>query len=128
MNSNSLLSLTSMAQGGLFLGIVFILFGWIEKKDKFVLAGLLAFLMIGLLSVWILLTDQILVPDSPGIISKAAKAVALFKGIAWFSVFNLVTLLLTVFKIRFHKPSLYILLLFALMLFFMVFSLQQMPA
>jgi hypothetical protein len=117
-----------MAQGGLFLGIVFILFGWIEKKDKFVLAGLLAFLMIGLLSVWILLTDQILVPDSPGIISKAAKAVALFKGIAWFSVFNLVTLLLTVFKIRFHKPSLYILLLFALMLFFMVFSLQQMPA
>ena len=128
MISNSLLSLTSVSQWGLFLGIAFIIFGWIEKREKFVLAGLLAFLMIGFLTLWILLTDQIHVPDiTNGIISKQAKVLAFFKGIALFSGLNLVTLLLTVFKLRFHKVSQYILLFFALMLFFMVFNIQQMP-
>ena len=99
MISNSLLSLTSVSQWGLFLGIAFIIFGWIEKREKFVLAGLLAFLMIGFLTLWILLTDQIHVPDiTNGIISKQAKVLAFFKGIALFSGLNLVTLLLTVFK------------------------------
>jgi len=127
MISNSLLGLTSVSQWGLFLGIVFILFGFVEKREKFVLAGQLAFLLIGFLTLWILLTDQIKVPDSQGIISKQGKVLAYFKGMVWFSGLNVVTLLLTLFKIRFHKISLYILLFFALMLFFMVFSIQQMP-
>ena len=127
MISNSLLGLTSVSQWGLFLGIVFILFGFVEKREKFVLAGQLAFLLIGFLTLWILLTDQIKVPDSQGIILKQGKVLAYFKGMVWFSGLNVVTLLLTLFKIRFHKISLYILLFFALMLFFMVFSIQQMP-
>lgn len=127
MISNSLLGLTSVSQWGLFLGIVFILFGFVEKREKFVLAGQLAFLLIGFLTLWILLTDQIKVPDSQGIISKQGKVLAYFKGMVWFSGLNVVTLLLTLFKIRFHKIGLYILLFFALMLFFMVFSIQQMP-
>ena len=127
MISNSLLGLTSISQWGLFLGIGFILFGWIEKREKFILLGQLAFLLIGFLALWILLTDQIHVPDTNGIITKQAKVLAYFKGMALFSGWNLVTLLLTFFKIRFHKISQYILLFFALMLFFMVFNIQQMP-
>jgi len=127
MISNSLLGLTSISQWGLFLGIVFILFGYIEKNEKFVLAGQLAFLLIGFLTLWVLLTDQIHVPDTQGIISKQGKVLAYFKGMAWFSGLNLITLLLTLFKVRFYKISVYVLLFCALMLFFMVFNIQQMP-
>jgi hypothetical protein len=127
MISPSLLSLTSIAQMGLFLGIASILFGWVEKKEKIVLAGQMIFLLIGLMSLWILLTNQITVPETQGIITKQVKVLAFFKAIAWFSLFNVLSLLLKFFKLRLHQYSLYILLLFALMLFFMVYSIQQMP-
>jgi len=128
MLSNSLLILTSVSQWGLFLGIAFILFAWVEKREKFVLAGHLAFLLIGFLALWILLTDQITVPEpTNGIITKQVKVLSFFKGVALFSGLNVVTLLLKWFKLRYQKASLYLLLLFALMLFFMVFSIQQMP-
>lgn len=127
MMSNSLLILTSVSQWGLFLGIAFILFGWVEKREKLVLAGQLAFLIIGLLALWILLTDQIPVPETTnGIITKQVKLLAFFKGVALFSGLNVVSLLLKIFKLHFQKATLYILLLFALMLFFMVFNIQQM--
>jgi len=126
MISNSLLSLTSFSQWGLFIGIAFILFGWVEKREKFILSGQLAFLLIGFLTLWILLTDQIIVPDTHGIITKQAKVLAYFRGMALFSVFNVIALLLNLYKLRFHKASLYLLLFFALMLFFMVFNIQQM--
>lgn len=128
MISNSMLYLTSISQWGLFLGIGFILFGWIEKREQFILAGQLAFLLIGILTAWILLTDQILLPSTmEAMISKEIKVLAYFKALAWFSGLNVISLLLKLFKLRFHKISLYILLFFALMLFFMVFNIQQMP-
>jgi hypothetical protein len=51
---------------------------------------------------------------------------AFFKGIALFSGFNIISLLLKLIKPRFHKVSVYILVFFALALFFMVFNIQQM--
>jgi len=127
MTSLSLLSLTSISQMGLFLGIASILFGWVEKKEKIVLAGHLVFLSLGFLTLWVLITDQIIVPDMHGIITKQVKVLAFFKALAWFSLFNGVSLLLKFFQPRLHKYSLYILVLFAMMLFFMVYSIQQMP-
>lgn len=128
MISNSMLYLTSISQWGLFLGIGFILFGWMEKREQFTLAGQLAFLLIGLLAAWILFTDQIPLPDAmEGMITKEVRVLAYFKALAWFSGLNVVSLLLKLFKLRFHKISLYVLLFFALMLFFMVFNIQQMP-
>lgn len=115
MISNSMLYLTSISQWGLFLGIGLILFGWIEKREQLILAGQLAFLLIGILTAWILLTDQIPVPTAmEGIISKEVRVMAYFKALAWFSVLNVVSLLLKLFKLRFHKMSLYFLLFFAL--------------
>jgi len=127
MISYTLLGLTSVSQWGLFLGIASILFGFVEKNEKFVLAGQLAFLLIGILTLWVLLTDQIHMPDTQGIITKQGRVLAYFKGMAWFSGLNVGTLLLTLFKVRFYKIGIYILLFFALMLFFMVFNIQQMP-
>jgi hypothetical protein len=121
-----MLSLTSVSQWGLFLGIAFMLFGWVEKREKFILASQLVFLLLGFLTLWILLTDQVAAPEANGVLTKQVRVLAFFKALAWFSGWNVVSLLLRSFKLRFHKASLYLLLLFALMLFFMVFSIQQM--
>lgn len=127
MISNSLLGLTSISQWGLFLGIVSILFGWVEKRERYIVVGQLAFLLIGFLALWILLTNVIYVPEiTNGTIPKQMKILAFFKGVALFMGLTVVSLLLKFFKLRFQKASLIILLFFALMLFFMVFNIQQM--
>ena len=128
MVSNSLLGLTSVSQWALFVGIALILFGWIEKKEKFVLAGQLIFLALGGLAIWILLTGGIFVPKTDGnTIPKELKVLAYFKGIVIFTGFVAVSLLLKLFNLRFQKSSVYLLIFFALLLFFMVFNIQQMP-
>ena len=126
MISNSMLYLTSLSQWGLFLGIGFILFGWIEKRQQLTLAGQLTFLLLGLLTAWVLLTGQIPEPAAMGeTISKEVRVLAYFKALAWFSGWNVVSLLLKLFKLRFHNISLYLLVFFALMLFFMIFNIQK---
>jgi len=128
MQSNSFLGLTSISQWALFLGIAAIIFGWIEKKEKFILIGQLTFLALGFLALYVLLTDKIIVPPNNGIqIPKEMKVLAYFKSIALFMGLDVISLLMSLFKIRFYKVSTYLLLFFALMLFFMVFNIQQMP-
>ena len=127
MQSNSFLGLTSISQWALFLGIAAIIFGWIEKKEKFILIGQLTFLFLGFLALYVLLTDKIIVPPNNGIqIPKEMKVLAYFKSVALFMGLDVISLLMSLFKIRFYKVSTYLLLFFALMLFFMVFNIQQM--
>jgi len=127
MISNSMLSLTSISQWGLFLGIASILFGWIEKRERYIVVGQMSFILIGFLAVWILLTNLIYVPEiTNGTIPKQLRVLAFFKGVALFMGLTVVSLLLKFFKLRFQKASLIILLFFALVLFFMVFNIQQM--
>jgi len=127
MQSNSFLGLTSISQWALFLGIAAIIFGWIEKKEKFILIGQLTFLALGFLALYVLLTDKIIVPPNNGIqIPKEMKVLAYFKSVALFMGLDVISLLMSLFKIRFYKVSTYLLLFFALMLFFMVFNIQQM--
>lgn len=127
MLSNSLLELTSISQWALFLGIASIIFGWIEKREKFVLIGQLIFLVLGLFALYILLTDGIFVPQNDGThIPKELKALAFFKSVALFTGLVVLSLILKLFKLRIQKYSVYLLVFFALMLFFMVFNIQQM--
>ena len=127
MISNYLLSLTSISQWALFLGIASVLFGWIEKRDKFIFAGQMAFLLIGFMAVWIILTNQIFVPETTNnIIPKQLKVLAYFKGMIVFLIITSISILLKLFKLRFQKASLIVLMLFALFMFFMVFNIQQM--
>jgi len=129
MVSNSLSSLAGISQWTLFLGIGFILFSWIEKKEKLALAGQVIFIVLGLLSLWVLTTNTSVIPEVIGnTISKEVKILSYFKLTALFAGINLISLLLNIFKVRFHKFSLYLVVFIGLMLFFMVFGILQMPS
>ena len=128
MVSNSLSGLASISQWTLFLGIGLILYSWVEKKEKLAIAGQAIFLLLGLLSLWVLLTNTIVVPETIGsTIPKEVKILSYFKLAAYFAGFNLISLLLNYFRVRYHKFSLYLVVFVALMLFFMVFGILQMP-
>lgn len=128
MGSDSLLALTTISQYSLFLGIGLILFGWIEKKERLVIAGQVIFLLLGLLSLWVLLTNTIEVPEANvNPISKEVKILSYFKLSAFFAGFGLISLMLNIFKLRFHKLSVYLAVFVGLSLFFMAFSILQMP-
>jgi hypothetical protein len=127
MVSNSLSSLASISQWTLFLGIGLILYSWVEKKEKLAIVGQAIFLLLGLLSLWVLLTNTIVVPEIIGsTIPKEVKILSYFKLAAFFAGFNLISLLLNLFKVRYHKFSLCLVVFVGLMLFFMVFGILQM--
>lgn len=128
MGSDSLLTVTTISQYSLFLGIVLVLFGWMEKKEKLVFAGQSIFLLLGLLSLWVLLTNAIVVPETNGnSVPKEVKILSYFKLAAYFAGFNLISLLLNLFKVRYHKYSAYLVVFLGMMLFFMVFNILQTP-
>lgn len=128
MVSNSLSGLASISQWTLFLGIGLILYSWVERKEKLAIAGQAIFLLLGLLSLWVLLTNTIVVPETVGsTIPKEVKILSYFKLAALFAGFNLISLLLNYFKVRYHKFSLFLVVFVGLMLFFMVFGILQMP-
>jgi len=128
MGSDSLIALTTISQYSIFLGIGLILFGWIEKKENLVITGQAIFLLLGLLSLWVLLTNTIVVPEIKGnSIPKEVKILNYFKLSAYFAGLNLISLLLYLLKVRYQKLSLYLVVFTGLMLFFMVFSILKMP-
>jgi len=128
MGSGLLIGITTVSQYLLFLGIGLIFFSWIEKKEKLQLAGQAIFVLLGLLSLWVILTNTVLIPEvteSP--LSKELKILSYFKFLALFSAFSLGSLLLNVFRLRFRKLSVYLEVFVGLMLFFMAFGILQMP-
>jgi hypothetical protein len=128
MVSNSLSGLASISQWTIFLGIGLILYSWVEKKEKLAIAGQAIFLLLGLLSLWVILTNTIVIPETiESTIPKEVKILSYFKLAAFFAGFNLISLLLNLFKFRYHKVSLYMVVFVGLMLFFMVFGILQTP-
>lgn len=129
MNSIALLGLTGISQWTLFAGIALILYGIVEKSDKMMMIGQVIFLLLGFFALYILVNDIILVPPivvgNP--VPKELRVLSFYKGVVIFSGLTITSLILKLFKIRFQKTSLYILVFFALMLFFMVFNIQQTP-
>ena len=124
MGLNSLSGFAIVSQWTLFIGIGLVIFGWIEKKEKLSVAGQVCFILLGLISLWILLTNKIsIVETALNPITKEVKILSYFKLAAYFSVVNLVSLLLYVFKLRYYKWSAYLVVIIGLMLFFMVFIL-----
>jgi hypothetical protein len=129
MFSNVLFQYCSISQWLLFLGIALILWGWLEKKEKVLLVGQILFLLLGLFAVWILLanTAQGSLPID-GKITKEMKVHGFFKGVMILAAIDLFSLMLNLFKSRFRKASYVFVVLVALMLFFMVFNILQIPA
>ena len=112
----------------LFLGIGLILFGWIEKKELLILGGQITFLLLGSFAIWVLLSHAITVPETVGTnISKASKIMSFFRSTVILMGLTLISFLMSIFKIRYQKVSISIVLIIASMLFFMVFNIQQIP-
>lgn len=129
MFSNALFQYSSISQWVLFLGIAFILFGWLEKKDKILIAGQILFLLLGLFAIWVIFSETTNIPISNGEkITKELKLGSFFRGIIILGGVALVSLILKLFNLRFQKASYVIVVLIALMLFFMVFNILQTPS
>lgn len=129
MFSGSMLFYTNISQWGLFLGVGLIIFGWVEKRKKLELFGQFAFLALGLFGLWILLTHQHSVPTDADLkLNKVARTMAYFRSTVYFMALTAVSLILELFKVKYRKFLVYALVIFALMLFFMVVSIQQMPS
>lgn len=128
MDAAMLLGPVTASQYSLFLGIALILFGWIEKKEKLIIYGQVVFILLGGLSIWMLLTNSgITLPENSTSIPKEVRIMSYFRMVAGFSVISLISLLLNLFKSRFHKASLFLIVLLALALFFMVLNILQLP-
>lgn len=128
MDSASSLGLISASQYSLFLGIALILFGWIEKKEKLIIAGEAVFILLGALSAWVVLAGSgAILPENSGTVSKEVRIMGYFRMLAGFSALSFCSLLLNLFKSRFHKAVLVVIVLLALALFFTVLNILQMP-
>ena len=129
MGSISLLSLATISQYSLFLGIALILFGWFEKKEQLAYAGQAVFILLGIFSVWLLSTTNLNQSDvNNSVPTKELKVLSYLKMSAWFAGLTLISLLLGLFKNRFYRSVLFILIVAALGLFFVVFNILQMPS
>lgn len=129
MQTVSLLSITSISQWALFAGIALVLFGLMEKREKTTLGGQAIFILLGVFAAYIVLTNGISAPEISGQkISKEIMAMTYFKMTLIFGLLNIGSLLLYFLKLRFVKISQYIIVVAALMLFFWIFNIQQVPA
>jgi len=125
----SLLSITTIIQYTLFGGIAMILFGWFEKKEKLMFAGQAIFLLSGIFALWILSTNTINIPEIQGTnIPKEVKVLGIVKLAAWLAAINIISIILGVFKNKFYRAALLVVVLAALALFFLIIDLQQIPA
>jgi len=126
MGLNSLSGLAIVSQWTLFIGLGLVIFGWVEKKETLSIAGLGCFILLGLISLWTLLTNHVIIPETiTNPINKEVKILSYFKLAAYFSAISLISLLLSIFKIRYNKLSVYLVVILGLMLFFMVFNILQ---
>ena len=129
MYSNVTFTFAIISQWLLFIGIALVLFGWVEKKNKFIFTAQFLFILIGLFAAYLIVTSKANTPESTDFqLTKELKILAYFKSLAYFSILGITSLLVSFFKLRFQKTIIVILILAALMLFFMVFNILQTPA
>lgn len=126
MFSDSLLALTSISQWALFIGIGLLIFGLIEKRNRFVLGGQIAFLLLGFAAAYLVITGSLSVPETTSAkLPKEVKVLAYLKVCILFAAFVALSLVLKLLKFRHQSYTVYLSLLFALMLFFWIFNIQQ---
>jgi hypothetical protein len=127
MDRHTFLAWTTSSQWVLFLAVALIIFSWIERKKRIQEAGQILFFLLGIFSLWIILSRQIAVPEfvQVGETSVEAKALAYFTGLVLTGALGLVAFLLGWVQPRWVKPVNIILVVTALFLFFMVYRLQQ---
>ncbi|MGV8095037.1 MAG: hypothetical protein AB2L24_24550 [Mangrovibacterium sp.] len=127
MDRHTFLTWTTSSQWILFFAVILIIFSWVEKKKNIQLAGQILFFLLGAFSFWIIFSKQITVPevlqgqDTP----VEAKALTYFSGLILTGTLGLTAFLLGWRNSKWVKPVNIILVITALVLFFMVYHLQQ---
>ncbi|WP_159519215.1 hypothetical protein [Sunxiuqinia indica] len=127
MDRQAFLTLTSTSQWILFLGIGLIIYSWTKKKQLFQQLGQGTFVVLALFALWVILGDQITVPEitngqEPPV---EAKALTYFSGLVIAGVIAIVGFVLGLKKSSWAKfPNLF-LVGGGLALFFMVYELQR---
>lgn len=127
MDRHTFLIWTTSSQWILFLAVTLIIFSWVERRKVIQLAGQVLFFLLGIISLWIILSGQIMVPEvfqgQPP--PAEARALTYFSGLIVTGGIGLAAFLLGWFQSKWVKPVNIILVAAALLLFFMVYHLQQ---
>jgi hypothetical protein len=127
MTLTSLPVYTSISQWALFLGIGLIIMGIIEKREYYILGGQIAFILLGLMAIYVLFPQSGILDENLTKSPKVIRSLAFFKGTIYFMALTILVLLQKLFKLPYQKASIYLLIFFALLLFFMLFNIIQMP-
>jgi len=127
MERQAFLTLTSSSQWILFVAIGLIIFSWVEKKRLYQQLGQGTFVLLALFALWILLTDQIVVPAvlPDQVVPVEARALSYFSGLAINGVVAVVAFFLGQGKPRWARFFNMALVAIGLVLFFMVYQLQR---
>jgi len=127
MDRQAFLTLTSSSQWLLFLALAMIIFSWVERKKWAQITGQAVFVALAIFAVWVLQSGQIEVPATTGAetVSAEIRAITFFKGLAFCGVVAAIGLILHGKKSTLAKIPNLILIPVALLLFFMVYSLQR---
>ncbi len=125
MDEALLKNLIYITQVSLFAGIALIIFAWVEKKVLIEKAGQLTFIALGILAGWMLLSGSVTVPEvTDGAVPKEMYLVFYLFGLIIASLIGLAAFILHLLKSRFVKSFNILLILSALLLFFMVYNLM----
>lgn len=127
MDRQTFLTLTTSSQWVLFLAIGLIIFSWIEKKKLIQQFGQAAFFLLGIFALWVILSDQIVVPEmvAKNLVPVEAKALTYFSGLVVIGFVGLLAFVLGAVKSSWTKFANMILVAVGMALFFMVYQLQR---
>lgn len=124
MDEALLKNLIYITQVSLFAGIALIIFAWVEKKVLIEKAGQLTFVALGILAGWMLSSGSVTIPEvTDGAVPKEMYLVFYLFGLIIASSIGLAAFMLHLLKSRFVKSFNILLILSALLLFFMVYNL-----
>ncbi|MFV0522268.1 MAG: hypothetical protein ACK5MI_07570 [Mangrovibacterium sp.] len=131
MDKQFFLLLTSLAQWGIFVAIVLIIYGKVENKSLVKRMGQGMFVFLGIYALCILVNGVIEIPpyvDIGNVTAEAkTKALVSFIGLAMTGLIGAISLLFSlVNKHKISRIATIILLIFGLLLFFMIYNLQKM--
>lgn len=126
MEQDILLTTMSAAQLGVFAGLAFLVYGWIDKKPVIADIGQAIFIVLGIYALWVIATGRIILPEQAVEITKEARIALLLKGTMVSAGIAICSLILKLLKIKYHKPATVILMVFSLLLFVLIYNIQKM--
>ena len=124
MDDALLKNLIYISQVCLFGGIAMLIFAWVEKKSWIEKAGQLMFVVMGFFAAWIIMSGQLVIPETETkSVTKEMQTMFYLFGLIVASLFGLAAYILRLMKSKVASWLNFILVLIALVLFFLVYEL-----